>query len=84
MIEKERDWEEWWLRKSNSRIVKLEVEDRILNEPLFYEEDSPDELAMWLSVRGVGCFLKDLRLTRLQNKKQSKHVISIQREMIPP
>jgi len=31
----------------------LEKEDRVLNEPLFHEEISPDELAMWVSVRGV-------------------------------
>jgi len=53
LIGKERDWEGWWLRKSNSRIQKLEKEDRVLNEPLFHEEISPDELAMWVSVRGV-------------------------------
>ena len=47
------DWIEWWLRKSNSRLEKLEKEDRVLNEPLFHEEISSDELAMWVSVRGV-------------------------------
>ena len=49
----EPDWIDWWLRKSNSRLEKLEREDRVLNEPLFHEEISPDELAMWVSVRGV-------------------------------
>jgi transcriptional regulator with XRE-family HTH domain len=54
LIEKERDWHDWWLRKSNARMVKLTKEERLLNEPLFHEDIDPDELAMWVSVRGVG------------------------------
>ena len=53
LISKDRDWHEWWLNKSNSRMAKLEKEDRVLNELLFHEEISPDELDMWVSVRGV-------------------------------
>ncbi len=34
-------------------MVKLTKEDRVLNEPLFHEDIDPDELAMWISVRGV-------------------------------
>tara|TARA_B100000676_G_C17429834_1_gene508768 strand:- start:1 stop:540 length:540 start_codon:yes stop_codon:yes gene_type:complete len=54
LISKDRDWHEWWLNKSNSRMAKLEKEDRVLNETLFHEEISPDELDMWVSVSGVG------------------------------
>ena len=50
----EPDWIDWWLKKSKARIEKLDDEDRILGEPLFHEQISPDELAMWVSVRGVG------------------------------
>jgi phage pi2 protein 07 len=53
LIEKERDWWGWWLKKSRARKTKLVDEGRVLNEPLFHEEISPDELAMWVSVRGA-------------------------------
>ena len=51
---KDRSLKNWWIKKSNARILKLVQEDRVLNEPLFHKEISPEELAMWVSVGGVG------------------------------
>ena len=53
LVESDKSWQDWWLKKSNARMMKLVKEDRVLNEPLFHEDIDPDELAMWISVRGV-------------------------------
>jgi len=54
LIEVVDDWEEWWTKKSNNRLSKLETEGRVSNEQLFHETIDLDELEMWSSVRGLG------------------------------
>lgn len=47
------DWEEWWIRKSNTRLKKLTTEGRVSNEKLFHEEIDANEIDRWVSVQGV-------------------------------
>jgi len=54
LIPSPNDWHEWWIKKSNVRLSKLNDEKRVSKELLFHEEINLDELAMWVSVRGVG------------------------------
>jgi len=54
LIEVVDDWEEWWTKKSNNRLSKLETEGRVSNKQLFHETIDLDELEMWSSVRGLG------------------------------
>lgn len=49
----EMDWSDWWVKKSNQRIKKLEQEERILDKPLFYESINENDLENWLMSRGV-------------------------------
>ena len=49
----ELDWSDWWRKKSNQRVKKLEQEERILDEPLFHESINENYLENWLSSRGA-------------------------------
>ncbi len=53
LIESKRDWKSWWYEKSDSRLEKLNKENRVLGEPLFHEQIKSDELEIWMSVRGI-------------------------------
>jgi len=53
LIPSPNDWKNWWIKKSNARLSKLNNEDRVSNEFLFHEEINLDELEMWASVGGL-------------------------------
>jgi len=47
------DWNDWWLRKSNTRVRRLRTEGRENLQPLFHHNIHKKDLSVWLSARGV-------------------------------
>ena len=45
------DWQDWWVKKSRSRVENLNKRNEISEDVLFYE--SADDLSSWLNARGL-------------------------------
>lgn len=47
------DWQDWWLRKSKDRFMKLKNEKRVEKNILFNEKMKEDDLENYLGAKGA-------------------------------
>ena len=50
---------DWWKIRAVNRYKKLIEEDRIDNEPIWYDEIKKEDVREWLELRGVNPLIED-------------------------
>ena len=50
---------DWWKIRAVNRYKKLIEEDRIDNEPIWYDEINKEDVREWLELRGVNPLIEE-------------------------